>query len=88
MKLPTILQLAKSLLIEFIRFEDNLLWYRATYEKGELSGTFDFPVPVEETAGGVFLAKDFKPLYFMRWMRKHLEHLSKAQDEAEADDAE
>ena len=82
MKLPSIIELARSVEVEFVRFEDNILWYRAILGNLQGSRIFDFPIPVEETAGGVFLAKDSKPLYFMRWMRKHLEHLKKAQEEA------
>ncbi len=82
MQLPSIIQLAKSAEVEFVRFEDHILWYRAVYYITDINfNTFDFPVPVEDTAGGVFLARDTRPLYFMRWMRKHLEMLTKAQQD-------
>lgn len=80
MKLPTIVQLAKSPVpVEFVRYQDQTLWYRATYFLDDDPDVFEFPVPCDDTGTGVFLAQD-KPIFFMRWMRKHLAFLQKSFD--------
>lgn len=44
---------------------------------------FEFPIPLEETAGAEFLATD-KAIVFMRWIRRHVELLNEAKQAAEA----
>ena len=55
----------------FIHFVDNQLWYRTD------SG-FEFPVPLSDTGGAIFLAQD-KAIFFTRWIRKHAKFLEDAQ---------
>ncbi len=88
MKLPKITDLVKSE-AKFIRYRDGELWYRVQYAQvleqeiglGLMGGVaiynFDFPIPISDTGGGEFLPVD-KGLIFMRWIRKHLEHLESA----------
>jgi len=80
-KLPTIVQLAKSI-AWFQRYQDGNLWYRIDWEGTTEGGTcsihsFDFPIPVSDAGGGEFLPSD-KALTFMRWIRRHLEYLNGA----------
>ena len=58
--------------VRFEHFVDNALWYRC-------DNGFMFPVPVSDTKDSIdainspiFLAED-KAIYFMRWIRKHIE---------------
>lgn len=53
--------------VVFVRFQDNQLWYQA-------DNGFEFPIPVDDAAGGTFLAED-QASFFMRWIRKHLDYL-------------
>jgi len=65
--------------VRFARFDhtdgkpEPQLWY--VCENG-----FEFPVPVSETAGAEFKAED-KGMFFMRWIRPHLELVEKAKSE-------
>lgn len=56
--------------VSFLSFADGELWYMT--EDG-----FEFPVPVEDTQGAVFLNKD-NALLFMRWIRRHMEMIEQA----------
>jgi hypothetical protein len=47
---------------------DNALWYRTT-------DGFEFPIPLEDTKGAMFKNED-NALYFMRWIRKHVETIA------------
>jgi len=53
------------------------------YRKGELiymtECGFEFPVPIEDTGDGVFLAED-KAITFMRYIRIHIENIQKEQN--------
>ena len=51
--------------VEFIKFDNDSLWYKA--ENG-----FMFPVPVADTGSAIFNPKD-KALLFMRWIKKQLD---------------
>ena len=51
--------------VKFSHYRDGLLFYQC--ESGLM-----FPVPIEDTGKGIFLASD-KAMLFMRWIRKHLE---------------
>ena len=55
---------AKGKEVRFLCLMAESLWY-------ETDDGFAFPVPLSETAGATFLAKD-KALLFMRHIRKHL----------------
>lgn len=53
----------ESCAFEFYR--DGSLWYKTD------SG-YQFPVPVEDTKGGTFLAHYPRAITLMRWIRKNL----------------
>jgi len=53
--------------VTFLCYKDNEFWYKT--ENG-----FEFPVPISDTAGAIFLPED-KALVFMRWIRKHAKYL-------------
>jgi len=55
----------------FDRYSDGHLWYAT--EDG-----FEFPIPVEDTRGGVFRGEE-KALHLMRWIRQHLSKLQQEQ---------
>jgi hypothetical protein len=54
------------------------------YSKGELwyvtDSGLEFPVPIDDTGDGIFLAKD-KAMLFMRYIRKHLANIAAGQEE-------
>ena len=50
--------------VRFRFYRDSELWYAT--ECG-----FEFPVPVNDTGTGTFLAED-RAILFMRWIRRHL----------------
>ena len=60
--------------VRFVHYQDKELWYIT--ECG-----FEFPVPISDTGTGIFLAED-KAIVFMRWIRKHIELIEKAQAQA------
>ncbi len=62
--------------VYFDHYSDNELWYIT--ETG-----FNFPVPISDTGTGVF-AKEDKALLFMRWIRKHIEMITKAKEDKAA----
>lgn len=51
--------------VTFVHYRKGELWY--TTENG-----FMFPVPIEDTGDGTFLAKD-KAMLFMRYIRKQID---------------
>ncbi len=57
------------------------------YSKGELwyktDTGFEFPVPMDDTGDGIFLAKD-KAIMFMRYIRKHLANIKAGKEECQA----
>ena len=60
--------------VHFQFYREGELWYRT--ETG-----FDFPVPINDIGGAVFLAED-KALLFMRYIRKHIAYLENAKADA------
>lgn len=56
--------------VTFVFYKQKELWY--TTECG-----FEFPVPIDDTGDGTFLAED-KALLFMRYIRKHIDVIEKA----------
>lgn len=50
--------------VTFVRYFDGNLWY-------ETECGFLFPVPISDTSGATFSARDEAPL-FMRWIRKFM----------------
>jgi hypothetical protein len=62
--------------VKFLFYTQGELWYRVV-EDG-----FDFPVPVSDTGNGTFKDED-KGIYFMRYIRRHMEMLKQARTEAD-----
>ena len=56
--------------VRFVRFERGELWYST--ECG-----FEFPIPAEDLQGATFNAQD-KALLFMRWIKRHINHIEMA----------
>jgi hypothetical protein len=56
--------------VDFTCYRDGDLWYR--HEDG-----LEFPVPVSDVGGATMLARD-RAIFFMRYMRKHIEMLAAA----------
>ncbi len=56
--------------VKFVRYQNQELWYST--ECG-----FEFPVPISDTGEASFMNQD-KALLFMRWIRKHIEHINQA----------
>jgi hypothetical protein len=50
--------------VRFRYYRDKELWYAT--ECG-----FEFPVPIDDTGTGIFMAED-RAILFMRWIRRHL----------------
>lgn len=71
MKLPTLTEMVGvDKKVHFSFYRDGELWYKA--ENG-----FEFPIPTEDLKGAIFKAED-KSIYFMRFIRKHLEFLQES----------
>ncbi len=83
MKLPTVLQLVSGDNRTYFRhYQDYKLWYAIQYNHSAYDfDEFTYPVAVSDTGNGIFLPED-KALVHMRWIRKHLEFLAKAQENA------
>lgn len=59
--------------VVFRFYRDGRLWYST--ECG-----FEFPVPIAEAGTATFLARD-RAILFMRYIRKHMEHLKESMDQ-------
>jgi len=53
--------------VHFSFYREGELWYRA-------DNGFEFPIPQEDMKGAVFKPED-KSIFFMRFIKKHLEFL-------------
>lgn len=58
--------LIKDTKVRFLYYRKKELWYEI------IEKNFRFPVPIEDTGDGTFLAED-KAMIFMRYIRKQLE---------------
>jgi len=56
--------------VTFTHYFEGDLWYIT-------ETNFAFPVPVSDTAGATFLARD-KGIMFMRYIRKHMNTIAEA----------
>lgn len=54
----------------FSFYRDGELWYRT-------ESNFEFPIPKEDMKGAIFKPED-KSVFFMRFIRKHLEFLQQS----------
>lgn len=92
MRIPKVTELVREQ-ATFVKFEDSNLWYQIIYSYDEtvldecgpsytrkVPALFDFPVPISDAGGATFLNVD-KGIFFMRWIRKHVEMLTGAQAE-------
>lgn len=66
--------------VHFSFYRNNELWYKT--DTG-----LEFPVPIDDTGEGIFLAKD-KAIMFMRYIRKHLANIEKGKQECQATSSE
>jgi len=57
--------MVKHKIVKFVKYRKGELFY-------ETECGFMFPVPIEDTGDGEFLAQD-KAMMFMRYIRKHIE---------------
>ena len=60
--------------VHFTYYRQGELWYKT-------EGGFEFPVPMNDTGDGIFLAED-KAIYFMRYIRMHLESIEKGRSDS------
>lgn len=63
-----LIDFVKDRRVKFLHYQHKELWY-------EIDNGFKFPVPIEDTGTGCFLAED-KAILFMRYIRKHLENIT------------
>lgn len=69
MNIPKLTDLiGKDLKVKFDFYRDGELWYKT--ENG-----FKFPVPIDDTGTATFNSED-KSIFFMRWIRQHLEFVT------------
>lgn len=61
--------------VNFVRYRQKELWY--VTETG-----FEFPVPIDDTGDGIFLAQD-KAMLFMRYIRKHIANIEAGKSECQ-----
>lgn len=67
---------APGQMVHFMRYQKQELWYRTDCG-------FEFPVPIEDTGDGAFLASD-KAMLMMRYIRKHLASIEQGKSECVA----
>ena len=63
--------LIKNKMVHFMYYHDGNLWYMTDDD-------FEFPVPITQCGSAIYLHQD-KAIYFMRYIRKHLETLEQVQ---------
>jgi hypothetical protein len=67
----------------FVKYHDGQLWYEIWLSGKDTPEDFQFPVPISDIGNATFLSQD-KAILFMRYIRKHMDFLKKAQDESKA----
>ena len=83
--LPKIRDLVTDTSVAFCFYRRGELWYHVVPNLvlipgvSELKTPFLFPVPIEDTGDGTFRATD-RGIFFMRYIRKHLEALKKERE--------
>lgn len=65
----------------FEKYFDGQLWYTVSYATGNEGETITFPVPVSDVGTATFHSHE-KALLLMRYIRKHLENIEQARQEA------
>jgi len=77
MQLPEIKDVVgKDKKVYFSFYRDGELWYKTEHywNSGTEWGPFEFPIPPEDMKGAIFKRED-KSIYFMRFIKKHLDYL-------------
>lgn len=65
----------------FEKYFDGQLWYKVSYSTQTEGETLIFPVPTSDIGSATFHAQE-KALLLMRYIRKHLEEIENARQEA------
>ena len=65
---------------QFAFYRKGELWYKINVEDKIL----EFPVPISDTGDATFLSSD-KATLFLRYIRKHLEHIEEGKNTNEKD---
>lgn len=73
-------QIVKDNIVNFSFYKKGELWYQIKVEDKIL----EFPVPISDTGDGTFLSSD-KATLFLRYIRKHLEHIEEGKNTNEKD---
>lgn len=60
---------------DHVKGRASFSFYRGGYLYYLTDSGLEFPIPIEDTEGATFLSED-KSLFFMRWIRKHIETLN------------
>lgn len=63
--------------VHFIAYRQKELWYSTDCG-------FEFPVPIDDTGDGIFLAED-RAMLFMRYIRKHLANIELGRQTSEVE---
>lgn len=58
--------------VYFTHYQSEELWYITECK-------FSFPVPINDTGSGIFLAED-KASFFMRWINKQIKFIKEAEE--------
>jgi hypothetical protein len=62
---------SKANVVNFDSFRNGIFYYNVANIRS--ADTYQFQIPIEETNGATFLAKDKSTMY-MRWIRKSIEN--------------
>lgn len=74
MNIPVLKEVvAPGKMVTFCTFDYPTMWYQT--ECG-----FKFPIPLDDTKDASFKKED-RAIFFMRWIRKHIDEITKAQRE-------
>jgi hypothetical protein len=71
MDIKQVIDIVKGKRAKFVEFKNKEFWYEIP------ESNFSFPIPLEDTDGGVFQVEEDASL-LKRWVRKHLELLEEA----------
>ena len=61
-------------LSDHVKGKSTFSFYRGGYMYYVTDTGLEFPIPTSDAEGATFLKED-KSLFFMRWIRKHIENL-------------
>ena len=69
-----------SKMADYVRGKVKFQFYREGHLYYKTENGLEFPVKISDTDGATFMAED-KAIYFMRWIRKHLQTLREGENE-------